>query len=52
MPIGSLKRAGSFGTSDAWYGDSFNGYLAGHFPNDTRLADNTATATLVPETPR
>jgi inosine-uridine nucleoside N-ribohydrolase len=27
------------GGSEAWYGDAFNGYVAGHYPNDTRHAE-------------
>lgn len=35
VPVGTLKGPGSAGGSEEWYGESFNGYLAGHFPNDT-----------------
>ena len=34
IPIGTLKGPGSLGGSEDWYGDSFNGYIAGHFEND------------------
>jgi inosine-uridine nucleoside N-ribohydrolase len=34
--VGTLKRSGSLGGSEEWYGDSFNGYIAGHFENKIR----------------
>lgn len=36
IPVGTLKGPGSPGGSEEWYGDSFNGYVAGHFPNRIR----------------
>ncbi|MBN2410710.1 nucleoside hydrolase [candidate division KSB1 bacterium] len=36
IPVGTLKGPGSAGGSEEWYGDSFNGYIAGHFPNRIR----------------
>ncbi len=39
LPVGTNKGEGPAGGSEAWYGDAFNGYLAGHFPNDTRHAE-------------
>lgn len=36
LPIGTLKGPGSSGGSEGWAGDSFNGYVAGHFANDLR----------------
>ena len=35
ISVATLKRPGSAGGNDEWPGDSFNGYLAGHFDNDT-----------------
>ncbi|HEX7071300.1 MAG TPA: nucleoside hydrolase [Rhodothermales bacterium] len=34
VPVGTLKGPGFLGTSESWFGGAFNGYLAGHFPND------------------
>ena len=39
IPIGAVKQDGPAGTSEGWPGDSFNGYLAGRFPNDLRHAE-------------
>jgi inosine-uridine nucleoside N-ribohydrolase len=36
IDVGTLKGPGSLGGSEDWYGDSFNGYIAGHFENDIR----------------
>jgi inosine-uridine nucleoside N-ribohydrolase len=36
IPVGTLKGEGSMGGSEEWYGDSFNGYIAGYFENDIR----------------
>ncbi len=36
IPIGTLKGPGFSGTSEEWWGDSFNGYVAGRFPNDLK----------------
>ncbi len=36
VPVGTLKGEGSSGGNEAWPGDSFNGYLAGRFPNRVR----------------
>lgn len=36
IPVGTLKGPGSPGGSDEWYGDSFNGFIAGYFPNRIR----------------
>lgn len=39
LPVGTLKGPGPAGGSEGWYGDAFNGYVAGRFPNDTRHAE-------------
>lgn len=44
VPIGALKGPGSMGGSEEWYGDSFNGYVAGHFENDLRHAEYAPNA--------
>ncbi len=44
VPLGTNKRGGPSGGSDAWYGDSFGGYVAGRFPNDTRHAEHADDA--------
>jgi hypothetical protein len=36
IPVGTLKGPGSPGGSEEWYGDSFNGFVAGFFPNRIR----------------
>jgi inosine-uridine nucleoside N-ribohydrolase len=36
LPVGTLKEGTYAGTSEEWYGDSFNGFIAGHFPNPLR----------------
>lgn len=33
LPVGTLKGPGTAGGSEEWYGDSFNGYVTGRFPN-------------------
>ena len=39
IPVGALKGPGPAGTSAEWSGESFNGYVAGHFDNDLRHAE-------------
>lgn len=36
IPVGTLKGPGSSGGSEEWYGDSFNGFISGYFPNRIR----------------
>ena len=36
IPVATLKGPGSPGGSEEWYGDSFNGFIAGYFPNRVR----------------
>lgn len=36
IPVATLKGPGSPGGSEEWYGDSFNGFVAGFFPNRLR----------------
>ncbi len=47
IPIGTLKGPGFMGTSEEWYGDSFNGYLAGHFPNDLQHGEYAEDAVVL-----
>jgi inosine-uridine nucleoside N-ribohydrolase len=44
IPVGTLKGPGSLGGSEEWYGDSFNGYIAGHFENDIKHGEYAANA--------
>lgn len=44
IPIGAVEKDGPPGTSEGWPGDSFNGYLAGRFPNDLRHAEYAEVA--------
>jgi hypothetical protein len=36
VPVGTLKGPGSAGGGPDWYGESFNAFLAGHYPNALR----------------
>ncbi len=36
IPVATLKGPGSPGGSEEWYGDSFNGFVSGFFPNRIR----------------
>jgi inosine-uridine nucleoside N-ribohydrolase len=47
LPLGANKRGGPIGGSEEWYGDSFNGFVAGHFPNDTRHAEYAEDAVVM-----
>jgi inosine-uridine nucleoside N-ribohydrolase len=44
IPVGTLKGAGSLGGSEEWYGDSFNGYIAGYFKNDIKHGEYAPNA--------
>jgi inosine-uridine nucleoside N-ribohydrolase len=47
LPVGTNKGEGPMGGSEEWYGDAFNGYVAGHFPNDTRHAEYAEDAVVM-----
>ncbi|HET6567323.1 MAG TPA: nucleoside hydrolase [Rhodothermales bacterium] len=47
VPVGTLKGAGPAGGSEEWYGDSFNGYVAGHFSNDLHHGSNATDALVL-----
>jgi inosine-uridine nucleoside N-ribohydrolase len=47
IPVGTLKGEGSPGGSEQWYGDSFNGYIAGYFENDIRHGEYAPDAILL-----
>jgi len=47
IPVGTLKGPGSLGGSEEWYGDSFNGYIAGHFQNNIRHGEYAPDALII-----
>jgi len=47
VPVGTNRRGGPAGGSEEWYGDSFNGYVAGHFPNDLQHGEYAEDAVVL-----
>lgn len=47
IPVGTLKGPGFAGGSEDWYGDSFNGFIAGHFPNRLRHGEYAPDARIL-----
>lgn len=47
LPVGTLKGPGSAGGSEEWYGESFNAYLAGRYPNALRHGEHAPDAVAV-----
>lgn len=47
VPIGTIKANGNTGDSKEWSGNSYNAYIAKHFPNDLKSSKNAIDATVL-----